>query len=512
VLACDFLTVETAFLQRIYVLFFISVATRRIEYVACTSKPDGGWVAQQARNLIMQLGDEQRFRFLIHDRDTKFSLAFDGIFRSEGIKVIRTPVQAPNANAYAERWVRTLRADCLDPDPHPRPPSPRARAPRLPASLQRAQATPRAQPPATKRARPDATERARSPTPSRSPRRTHQRIRGRLSLRTLRAIELHGTLGPSRTTMSAVAERASVERRTLYRHFPSEADLFAACSTHYFAANPWPDLGSSRAVRDPHQRLERAPDELYAYYERTAPMYSNVLRDAEPVDFARDAVAPLHTYLEEAAQILTAGRPVRGRRRHLLSERCDTPSPSPRGSHSRPPASHEQTQPHSSPRSSRPRSPVRLKPSHWKIVAAQPSDTPSTGVEPWLGSIPLSHQSIASKRGYYSHSFGSRAPSKRTSPARHAKLCRDLRGGPDITGVPRAHVFARARTRAAKRATRRYQPRASRAAPAARRCSARRVPRTPARKREVMRVVEPLAATMCTGASPMSTQTAQSAC
>jgi putative transposase len=113
-LACDFLTVETAFLQRIYVLFFISLATRRIEYVACTSTPDGGWVAQQARNLIMRFGDEQPFRFLVHDRDTKFSHAFDEVFRSECIRVIHTPVQTPNANAYAERWIRTLRTDCLD--------------------------------------------------------------------------------------------------------------------------------------------------------------------------------------------------------------------------------------------------------------------------------------------------------------------------------------------------------------------------------------------------------------
>jgi putative transposase len=113
-LACDFLTVETVFLQRIYVLFFISLATRRIEYVACSSNPDGRWVAQQARNLAMQLGDEQPFRFLIHDRDTKFSHAFDEIFHTEGIKVIRTPVRAPNANAFAERWVRTARCDCLD--------------------------------------------------------------------------------------------------------------------------------------------------------------------------------------------------------------------------------------------------------------------------------------------------------------------------------------------------------------------------------------------------------------
>ena len=132
------------------------------------------------------------------------------------------------------------------------------------------------------------------------------------------AIELHGSVGPSRTTLSAVAKRAGVERRTLYRHFPTEADLFAACSTHYFTANPWPDLGAWRAIRDPQQRLERALDELYAYYERTEPMLSNVLRDAELVDVARDAVAPLHAYLDEAAEVLTIGRPVGGRRRQLL--------------------------------------------------------------------------------------------------------------------------------------------------------------------------------------------------
>jgi AcrR family transcriptional regulator len=133
------------------------------------------------------------------------------------------------------------------------------------------------------------------------------------------AIDLHGTVGPSRTTLSAVAERAGVERRTLYRHFPNDAELFAACSSHYFTANPWPDLGNWRAIRDPQQRLELALDELYAYYERTEPMFRNVLRDAEVVDFARDAVAPLHAYLEEAAEVLTVGRQVRGRRRQLVS-------------------------------------------------------------------------------------------------------------------------------------------------------------------------------------------------
>jgi AcrR family transcriptional regulator len=140
---------------------------------------------------------------------------------------------------------------------------------------------------------------------------THERI-------TEAAIELHGTLGPSRTTMSAVAEQAGVERRTLYRHFPTEADLFAACSTHYFAANPWPELDAWRAIRDPRERLERGLDELYAYYERTAPMLGNVLRDAELVDFARDAVAPLRTYLDEAAEVLAVGRGARGGRRRLL--------------------------------------------------------------------------------------------------------------------------------------------------------------------------------------------------
>jgi AcrR family transcriptional regulator len=140
---------------------------------------------------------------------------------------------------------------------------------------------------------------------------THRRI-------TEAAIELHGTVGPARTTMSAVAKRAGVERRTLYRHFPTEADLFAACSTDYFTANPWPDLGTWRAVRDPQMRLERALDELYSYYERTEPMFSNVLRDAELVDSARDAMAPLHAYLDEAAEILITGRSVRGRRRQLV--------------------------------------------------------------------------------------------------------------------------------------------------------------------------------------------------
>jgi len=98
-LACDFLTVEIVWLTRIYVLFFVSLERRRIEFVASTSNPDGRWVAQQARNLLMLVADrEQSFQFLLHDRDSKFSHAFDEVFRSEGIRIIRTPIRAPNAN------------------------------------------------------------------------------------------------------------------------------------------------------------------------------------------------------------------------------------------------------------------------------------------------------------------------------------------------------------------------------------------------------------------------------
>jgi putative transposase len=114
-LACDFFTVETAWLKRIYVLFFLSLGSRRIEFVACTSNPTGAWTTQQARNLLMAIDDrEQPLRLLIHDRDAKFSGGFDHIPESERIAVIRTPIQAPNANAHGERWVGSVRRECLD--------------------------------------------------------------------------------------------------------------------------------------------------------------------------------------------------------------------------------------------------------------------------------------------------------------------------------------------------------------------------------------------------------------
>jgi putative transposase len=102
-------------MRRLYVLAFISLGSRRIEYFACASKPDTAWMLQQARDLLMELDDLNRpARFLIHDRDAKFPRAFDALLESGDIKVIRTPVRAPNANAHMERWVGTVRRECLD--------------------------------------------------------------------------------------------------------------------------------------------------------------------------------------------------------------------------------------------------------------------------------------------------------------------------------------------------------------------------------------------------------------
>jgi putative transposase len=114
-LSCDFLTVDTVWLRRLYVLVFLSIGSRRVEYVACTRNPDTAWMLQQARNLLMDVAERgHQVRFLVHDRDSKFSAAFDAVFASEGIKIIRTPVRAPNANAHVERWVGSVRRECLD--------------------------------------------------------------------------------------------------------------------------------------------------------------------------------------------------------------------------------------------------------------------------------------------------------------------------------------------------------------------------------------------------------------
>jgi putative transposase len=115
IVACDFFTVDTIWLRRLHVLFFIELGSRRVHLAGVTANPSGAWVTQQARNLLLMLGEGGRqLRFLLRDRDAKFSRAFDDVFRSEGARVLLTPVQAPKANAYAERWIRTVRAECLD--------------------------------------------------------------------------------------------------------------------------------------------------------------------------------------------------------------------------------------------------------------------------------------------------------------------------------------------------------------------------------------------------------------
>jgi putative transposase len=109
-------TVDTLFLKTLYALFFIEIGTRRVHLAGCTASPDAAWVTQQARQFAWHLQEREpgAVRYLLHDRDGKFAAGFDRVLASEGVEVVRTPVRAPNANAYAERVVRTMREECLD--------------------------------------------------------------------------------------------------------------------------------------------------------------------------------------------------------------------------------------------------------------------------------------------------------------------------------------------------------------------------------------------------------------
>ena len=114
-LAVDFFTVETLWLQRLYILFFIELGSRCVHFAGCTPNPTAPWVVQQARQLSWTLAERaDSIRFLIRDRDQKFTDAFDEVFRADGIEVVRTPFRAPQANGAAERFVRTARSECFD--------------------------------------------------------------------------------------------------------------------------------------------------------------------------------------------------------------------------------------------------------------------------------------------------------------------------------------------------------------------------------------------------------------
>jgi AcrR family transcriptional regulator len=126
------------------------------------------------------------------------------------------------------------------------------------------------------------------------------------------AVALHGSLGPAQTSVSAVADRAGVQRSTVYRHFPDEAALFGACSQHWGERNPPPDIGSWAEIGDPEERLATALEELYAYYRRAGGMIEKLLRDEAAVPVVAELFGAFHEFLDQAAEVLMRGRGLRG--------------------------------------------------------------------------------------------------------------------------------------------------------------------------------------------------------
>jgi AcrR family transcriptional regulator len=162
-----------------------------------------------------------------------------------------------------------------------------------------------------------------SETNSESKRKYRKRRRAELEDETRRriteaAVELHGSVGPARTTISAVAERAGVQRATLYRHFPDEEALFDACSSHWAAQHPLPDLADWAAVADPEERLRIALSALYAWYEQGQEMLERTTRDAALVPAMRSAVERMGGWFAEALAAIVRGRPERGARRRRV--------------------------------------------------------------------------------------------------------------------------------------------------------------------------------------------------
>jgi AcrR family transcriptional regulator len=147
--------------------------------------------------------------------------------------------------------------------------------------------------------------------PYRMKRRAEAQEQTRLRI-TESAVELHGTVGPSRTSISAVAERAGVRRSTVYRHFPDEAALFDACNAHWAAANPTPDLSAWAAIEDPDERLRVALGELYAFYGQTEQMLDNLFRDEKTVPMVEERFVAVRGYFTAAGVALMAGRTPRG--------------------------------------------------------------------------------------------------------------------------------------------------------------------------------------------------------
>jgi AcrR family transcriptional regulator len=144
---------------------------------------------------------------------------------------------------------------------------------------------------------------------------TEQRTRLRI---TESAVELHGTLGPARTSISAVAQRAGVRRSTVYRHFPDETSLFFACTSYWMAAHPFPDVRRWVAIDDPAVRLMAALGELYAHYRRTERMMSNILRDEATMPIVKRMLGGYRDYLTAARDALMSGRRGRGRARQRV--------------------------------------------------------------------------------------------------------------------------------------------------------------------------------------------------